>query len=122
MKKKVVIAIAVVLAIACVFRIAIPHRVTSIATIPVVTASNNLPTPVANATRPQESLVITPPSLPANPNVSSKTVETTVVTKSITTPAGHSLTINGYVVQDPNARLALGLVGTDPDAEDYWVQ
>jgi hypothetical protein len=31
------------------------------------------------------------------------------------------LRINGYEVLDPMARLALGMVGSDPDAEDYWV-
>lgn len=29
--------------------------------------------------------------------------------------------INGYEVLDPMARLALGMVGSDPEAEDYWV-
>ncbi len=33
---------------------------------------------------------------------------------------GHSLMINGYVVQDPEARAALSLVGRDPNAEAYW--
>lgn len=123
MKKRIVIAIAVVLAIACIFRIAILHRVTSVATIPAVTALNNLSTPVANAARPQESLAVTPASLPVNPNASSNAAaETTVIAKLSAAPAGQSLTINGYVVQDPDARLALSLVGTDPDAEDYWVQ
>lgn len=29
--------------------------------------------------------------------------------------------INGYAVQDPLARAALSLVGTDPDADAYWM-
>lgn len=39
-----------------------------------------------------------------------------------TTPADEPLKINGYVVQDPEARLALSFVGTDPVAEAYWSQ
>jgi hypothetical protein len=31
------------------------------------------------------------------------------------------LVINGYVVQDPMARAALSYVGTDPDADAYWI-
>jgi len=39
-----------------------------------------------------------------------------------TAPADEPLKINGYVVQDPEARLALSFVGTDPAAEAYWSQ
>jgi hypothetical protein len=38
-----------------------------------------------------------------------------------TTQAGSALKINGYEVQDPVARLALNFVGSDPDANAYWV-
>ena len=38
------------------------------------------------------------------------------------TPAEEPLKINGYVVKDPEARLALSFVGTDPAAEAYWSQ
>jgi hypothetical protein len=31
------------------------------------------------------------------------------------------LMINGYVVQDPEARVALNFVGTDPEADAYWI-
>jgi hypothetical protein len=33
---------------------------------------------------------------------------------------GQALTINGYVVQDPDARAALSLVGSDPNANACW--
>jgi hypothetical protein len=33
---------------------------------------------------------------------------------------GQPLTINGYVVQDPDARAALSSVGSDPNATAYW--
>ena len=33
-----------------------------------------------------------------------------------------SLVVNGYAVKDPDARAALSLVGTDPNAEAYWSQ
>ena len=33
---------------------------------------------------------------------------------------GQQLMINGYVVQDPDARKALSFVGNDPDATAYW--
>jgi hypothetical protein len=36
-------------------------------------------------------------------------------------PSEPPLKINGYDVQDPMARLALNFVGSDPDAEAYWV-
>ncbi|HTR43441.1 MAG TPA: hypothetical protein VMH87_17650 [Pseudomonadales bacterium] len=39
-----------------------------------------------------------------------------------TAPADAPLKINGYVVQDPEARMALSLVGSDPAAEAYWSQ
>jgi hypothetical protein len=32
-----------------------------------------------------------------------------------------TLTINGYEVQDPMARVALQFVGSDPNADAYWV-
>jgi len=35
--------------------------------------------------------------------------------------ADQPLVINGYVVQDPMARAALSYVGTDPDADAYWI-
>jgi hypothetical protein len=35
---------------------------------------------------------------------------------------GQPLMINGYVVQDPTARLALSYVGTDSEADQYWSQ
>lgn len=38
-----------------------------------------------------------------------------------TTQDDQPLTINGYVVQDPLARAALSFVGTDPDANAYWI-
>lgn len=44
-------------------------------------------------------------------------------TPAETAPADEPvLKINGYVVQDPEARLALSFVGTDPAAEAYWSQ
>ena len=35
--------------------------------------------------------------------------------------AEQPLVINGYAVQDPMAREALSYVGTDPDADAYWI-
>lgn len=35
--------------------------------------------------------------------------------------AEQPLVINGYAVQDPVARAALSYVGTDPDADSYWI-
>jgi hypothetical protein len=29
--------------------------------------------------------------------------------------------INGYELQDPMARVALNFVGSDPDADSYWI-
>ncbi len=42
--------------------------------------------------------------------------------KATTAQDGQSLVINGYAVQDPDARLALSGVGADPEAEAYWSQ
>jgi hypothetical protein len=36
-------------------------------------------------------------------------------------PSEPPLTINGYEVQDPMARVALSFVGSDPEAESYWM-
>jgi hypothetical protein len=35
--------------------------------------------------------------------------------------AEQPLVINGYTVKDPMARAALSYVGTDPDADAYWI-
>jgi hypothetical protein len=37
-----------------------------------------------------------------------------------TATPGPELTVNGYAVQDPGARVALGMVGSSPEAEAYW--
>ena len=36
-------------------------------------------------------------------------------------PAEPPMVINGYELQDPMARVALNFVGSDPDADSYWI-
>lgn len=62
--------------------------------------------------------------LPAQPVQAAKaTIATQSAAPAETAPADEPvLKINGYVVKDPEARLALSFVGTDPAAEAYWSQ
>ena len=82
------------------------------------------PVAVTEPVAPAQSPVTTPPvSAPAEQN---RPVKPDVAPKpafQADVPAdSQPLKINGYVVQDPAARLALSLVGADSDAEDYWTQ
>jgi hypothetical protein len=74
------------------------------------------------------------PAIPATPETSAQRTnlppvamppESDVASKSKKpvdiAPSEPPLTINGYDVQDPMARLALNFVGSDPDANAYWV-
>jgi hypothetical protein len=53
---------------------------------------------------------------PAQPPVGGKSPATPA-----SDPAAPVLVINGYEVQDPMARVALGFVGSDPEANAYWL-
>ncbi|HEX3627048.1 MAG TPA: hypothetical protein VH280_16690 [Verrucomicrobiae bacterium] len=77
-----------------------PPTIPVTAAKPVVQARNTLTTTVSARTEQ---------SRPAKPLVAAKS-------------GSQPLKINGYIVQDPDARLALSFVGTDPDAEAYWAQ
>jgi hypothetical protein len=67
-------------------------------------------------------------TVPSNPPASSaqpvQAIKATLASpppaSAETASADAPLKINGYVVQDPEARLALSFVGTDPAAEAYW--
>ena len=64
-----------------------------------------------------------PPASPAEPVPAAKPVVTGQPAPLVdTAPADEPMKINGYVVQDPEARLALSFVGSDPGAEAYWSQ
>lgn len=63
-----------------------------------------------------------PPAAPAPPARPAISTAAKAPVQPDNTPAGPSLAINGYIVQDPLARIALSSVGEDPEAEAYWVQ
>jgi hypothetical protein len=81
--------------------------------------------PAPNTPVPPETQ---PPRVDRASNVSPQPVD---VSKTNVVPASppqsnatrqdQPLMINGYAVQDPLARAALSLVGTDPDADAYWM-
>jgi hypothetical protein len=91
-----------------------------------VVASN--PKPVAQSvSKPAPALEVvasnSPVDVPAQPVKAAKaTIATQPAAPAEPAPADEPLKINGYVVQDPEARLALSFVGTDPVAEAYWSQ
>ncbi len=70
---------------------------------------------------PPETVVAQATSPVQQANVSSAPKHKTKKPKKQNTSAdGQPLTINGYVVQDPDARAALSSVGSDPNATAYW--
>lgn len=82
------------------------------------------PAVVAEPAALLQSNVATPPvSTPAEQNQPAKSNMThKPASPSNTVAGGQPLKINGYVVQDPDARVALSSVGSDPYAEAYWSQ
>jgi hypothetical protein len=81
-----------------------PPPVSDKPSVPIQVAESN-PPPI-NPPMPQVRV--------AKPNVTKTPVEKPPA-------AEQSLVVNGYAVQDPDARVALSYVGTDPDAEAYWI-
>ena len=83
------------------------------------------PAPVAAAepgAPPETADSNPPPAPPAQPAHPATSTAAKAPAQPDNTPAGQSLAINGYTVQDPFARIALSSVGADPDAEAYWAQ
>jgi hypothetical protein len=85
-----------------------------------------VPNPVA-----AKSSITPPPVLPSKTTIAeasssiqqvdvASTSKTKKPKKQNLNAGGQPLTINGYVVQDPEARKALSFVGNDPDATAYW--
>jgi hypothetical protein len=83
-----------------------PKRVSGPAPAVEAVASNPIASVPAQAVQAAKATIATPSAAP---------VETVPADEPV-------LKINGYVVQDPEARLALSFVGTDPEAEAYWSQ
>jgi hypothetical protein len=121
MKGKILfIASAAVVAIAVSAIVAANHGATD------VVASNVKPVaqPVSKPAPAVEAVPGNPTAdVPAQPvQVAKATMATQSAAPAESAPADEPLKINGYVVQDPEARLALSFVGTDPAAEAYWSQ
>lgn len=77
--------------------------------------------PDSKAARPVGTSVNNSLAVPSQPvQLAKATVASGPAAPAEMTPAEPVLKINGYVVQDPEARLALSFVGTDPEAEAYW--
>ncbi len=96
------------------------------------------PTTIATIAPEQPTPAPQPPALaePArNPEVAAVTQETIVANASVVAAvepaatnrhrlkklAGKKAAKPKEPIQDPDARVALSLVGVDPDAEDYWI-
>lgn len=69
-----------------------------------------------------------PIALPFNPVVEAETGHAATPmnskdngVKPAAAQADPALVINGYVVEDPMARVALHFVGADPEADAYWI-
>lgn len=82
------------------------------------------------AAREQKPVASAPASLPAPESPAQKEVPAAAPTVAppSTTPAAETLILesapvmnNGYVVQDPLARIALNFVGEDDEATAYWL-
>jgi hypothetical protein len=73
--------------------------------------------PIVSNTAPPEGKrpAVLPPTL-VKSDVHTKNVKPAEVA-----PAGPPIIINGYELQDPLARIALNFVGSDPDADAYWI-
>ena len=77
------------------------------------------------------------PEFPAAPKISASTkiepptAESLVLAEAVasnngvkptgTTPVEPPITVNGYELEDPMARVALNSVGADPEADAYWI-
>jgi hypothetical protein len=74
---------------------------------------------------PATTVAVAAPQVPAPevtpPPVNSPKLASPAAKPADTAPADAPLVINGYEVQDPMARVALSFVGSDPDADTYWV-
>jgi hypothetical protein len=78
---------------------------------------------IVNTGQQTDAIQLPPSSGPYPATPTNKLLAVVVpATNDSTAPnyVGQPLTINGYVVQDPTARLALSSVGTDEDADEYW--
>ena len=123
MKTKAVINISLAIALGCALLWALtfkqgtpqanaPGEAVKAAAKPAVVVAPDNP-PLANGKGKAAADPALPPVETSTPKNGTK--------PSNTAPTESSLKINGYEVLDPMARLSLNLVGSDPDAEAYWV-
>jgi len=86
---------------------------------PAVPGNSATPAPVVSS-RPEipAEIAVPAPVPPLHPATSGVAVITAPPPGIV--PTGQPLIINGYVVQDPEARAALSFVGADPAADAYW--
>jgi hypothetical protein len=84
---------------------------------PLATAPPKALAPKSTSFNNSDSSILAQPTIPSATNDADKTRLPTAVA-----PANQPLKINGYIVEDPTARAALSLVGSDPDATVYWAQ
>jgi len=67
---------------------------------------------------PPIAATITAQAAPTTGQLGSGTQQTTAADPATAEP---QVKINGYIVLDPIARIALNFVGSDPDADSYWI-
>jgi hypothetical protein len=117
--KILLIASAAVAAIIMSAIVATNHSTTAVASNPKPAAQQVSESAPAAAAPPKSS----PVAAPAQPVPAAKTAVASQPTMPAeASPADRPLKINGYVVQDPEAHLALSFVGSDSAAEAYWSQ
>ena len=116
MKSKILLmGLAAVTAILVWAMVTANHRSTGVA------ASNpKLAESVPATEAPPKNLPVAAPAQPVPAAKIAVTTQSVIPVEAAL--ADEPLKINGYVVQDPEARLALSFVGTDPAAEAYWSQ
>lgn len=79
--------------------------------------------PVVSKPAPvMETTAKNPPAAPVAPVAAAKSALANQSAAPAEAATDAPMKINGYVVQDPEARMALSLVGSDPAAEACWSQ
>ena len=125
MKMKIAFAVFVIAGIVIGVFIVSDHPYNPAAAPKTEPAAKSVAIPVTVAkpiARLQNTATTPPASTPASQSRPSKPLIAPPSASQADSAGSQPLKINGYVVQDPGARLALSFVGTDPDAEAYWGQ
>ncbi len=126
MKQANLILMAALVALGCVLAMTLAgrhgHGPTTIATIaPERPISAPLPPALAEPTSNPETATVTQETIVSNAPVASAAKPMATNRHGLKKLTGKKPAKPKDPIQDPDARVALSLVGVDPDAEDYWI-